>query len=329
MTCSVHDGPCAAKSPTPAGGRGRAGALAGCGDDDAAAQRRRGPRRAAPVRLPAVLGGPQHRRPCGHEPHHGARVRDVGYGTCKASSDSGCALRSRSRRTRSATATRSIHGRRPSSSRRVRGVIARADGEGTIEIPTGTSNVTVCARPDAPRARAGRAAPGPARARARLPSPATRSSTSTSCVACAMPTSHGQRPRRPRSARHLPARGPLPAAAWPRAGLRAAAPAGARVRRRALRGRAWAASTRPNPSARRGPASNAKRTGSRRARRPTGRRLVLLHAGERLERAHGRLPDPLHGDDYAGAPRRGSSPAILARRVPHGLTPRARACRPP
>ena len=72
----------------------------------------------------------------------------VGYGTCKASSDSGCALPVSIQTDSICDRNALVHGRRPSASRRVRGVIARSDAEGTIELPTGVSNVTVWARPE-------------------------------------------------------------------------------------------------------------------------------------------------------------------------------------
>jgi len=72
----------------------------------------------------------------------------VGYGTCKASSDSGCALPVSIQTDSICDRNALVHGRRPSASRRVRGVIARGDAEGTIEIATGVSNVTVFARPE-------------------------------------------------------------------------------------------------------------------------------------------------------------------------------------
>jgi len=72
----------------------------------------------------------------------------VGYGTCQASSDSGCALPVSIQTDSICDRNALVHGRRPSGSRRVRGVTARSDAEGTVEIPTGVSNVTVWARPE-------------------------------------------------------------------------------------------------------------------------------------------------------------------------------------
>jgi hypothetical protein len=72
----------------------------------------------------------------------------VGYGTCKPAGDSGCTLPVTIQTDSICARNALVHGRRPSGSRRVRGVIARRDAEGTIEIPTGVSNVTVFARPE-------------------------------------------------------------------------------------------------------------------------------------------------------------------------------------
>ena len=153
----------------------------------------------------------------------------VGYGTCQASSDSGCALPVSIQTDSICDRNALAHGRAPSSSRTVRGVIARADGEGTIEIPTGVSNVTVFARPEHLRrvltalwpvadtsasARPPAAAPLPVRVRRRATPRARRVRP------------HGQHPRRSRPARHLPTRRAFSAAAGRGAGTGAPAPAG-------------------------------------------------------------------------------------------------------
>lgn len=72
----------------------------------------------------------------------GGRVNFL-YGTCEPSGDSGCGLPV-------SIQTGSICDRNaltldgpPPSSRRVRGVVARVDAEGTAEIAAGTSNITV------------------------------------------------------------------------------------------------------------------------------------------------------------------------------------------
>ena len=172
----------------------------------------------------------------------------VGYGTCQASSDSGCALPVSIQTDSICDRNALAHGRAPSSSRTVRGVIARADGEGTIEIPTGVSNVTVFARPEHLRAGAGRVAAGRGHVRG-TPRPgcrsrAIRSSTSTSCAACATRT-----PARAASAPSAigsasPSAPCASGCAWPRswASTRLRRPA-TRLRRRAVRGRAAEAMT--------------------------------------------------------------------------------------
>lgn len=72
----------------------------------------------------------------------------VSYGTCEASSDSGCSLPVSIQTDAICDRNALFPGGAPSSGRRVRGVIARADAEGTLRIPTGISNVTVFAFPE-------------------------------------------------------------------------------------------------------------------------------------------------------------------------------------
>lgn len=165
------------------------------------------------------------------------------YGTCKASSDAGCA-------TPAEIQTTSICERHalvfdsapPAQRRRVRGVIARSDErEATVEIATGTSAVTVFARDDVRESVFAALQPIEGTLRAeRLRQPR-------------YPLAYVEELRRvrdayrrlgiaggTRSAGHLAARGPLSIAAGRGAGGCASAPPRVGVRREAVRGGAGA-----------------------------------------------------------------------------------------